>query len=848
MMTSRHTFRIATGIALCVGLPTLAFAASNDALENVLVSKRNGVTTVQIWPACQMDYQGHTPTEAGTELRISVRAGSDCAELLSEVSTEMYRRSELRLANIKEITFDKVGGSGEYISLFFSAAQKFDVRQHPVGWIEIDVDMNVASTSLAANAPPPLRAAPSPPAPLPALVTSIPAVPASSRRPQPARQQVAPSATGDFVIQLGVFSSTDDAIAQILRTDTDHFAYTTEFTVNGKTWHGLQLGFFESETAAETVLGELRKTFPDSWVRYVDRDEAALARASGELRAGDADQVPAVQVARTAPIDSSELQSLMAGGREALLAQQYPLAISRYTTVLQYPDHPYRADARENIGIAFERHGQPENSLAEYRAYIAEFPDNDATARVGDRLTSLQTAIPAPKQTAIAPPRTDTSEWNVLGGISQYYWRNQEQLVHDGNNIVNSSGVLAMGDLTATRSGERFDVLARFNGAYQFNLVEFDDRGNIGWVSDAYISINDRSLNVEGRLGRQKRRSDGVLGRFDGVAADYHWKPGISISASAGLPIESPRYISGSQRAFYAGAVHFDDLWDQLGISAYTHQQTVDGISDRQAIGSNLRYRNGPLQIVGLIDYDLSYGVLNSALVNANWRLANDWQVYGMFDFGAQPYLTTRNALIGQSATTIDELLGTYTEGQVRRLARDRTAQSHMASVGVTIPLRDRFKLKLDVSTRQSEGTAASGGVAAMPATGSQIYYNATLLSTDLLRQGGLTMLTTRYDSTRTRDSLLLLFDTRLPLGDALRINPRIQLRQISRRQDDTEQLVATPSLRVLYRWKKLMLDLEAGGHWSSRDLALDEFDPFTPEGTEVLLGGFVRLGYRLEF
>ena len=44
------------------------------------------------------------------------------------------------------------------------------------------------------------------------------------------------------------------------------------------------------------------------------------------------------------------------------------------------------------------------------------------------------------------------------------------------------------------------------------------------------------------------------------------------------------------------------------------------------------------------------------------------------------------------------------------------------------------------------------------------------------------------------------------------------------------------------------MFDLEAGGHWSSRDLPPGEIDPFTPDGVEVTTGLFLNLGYRWEF
>ena len=45
----------------------------------------------------------------------------------------------------------------------------------------------------------------------------------------------------------------------------------------------------------------------------------------------------------------------------------------------------------------------------------------------------------------------------------------------------------------------------------------------------------------------------------------------------------------------------------------------ADGLSDRQALGAG-RYRGTEWSVVVSVDYDVSYGVLNSALVSANWR------------------------------------------------------------------------------------------------------------------------------------------------------------------------------------------------------------------------------------
>lgn len=842
--------------ALFVGsvFPSVTIAAANTALDNILISKTSGVATVQIWPACRMRYVDHSPFDAGVELRIRVSMSPECAALLDGVVAERYSPSSLRLGGVEEVIFERFNPRDTFILLRFRDPQKFEIRQHSVGWIEVYVDTNVDSASL------PSTTAIPPPAANPSNATSSmlgslanrPARPIPSGQIQPSnRVNVSPSSTGDFVVQLGVFEDADRAVRALRATSTGHLAYRTDLVINDTTWHGLQLGFFDSEVAAEQVANQLRDDFPDIWVRYVDQDEALDARAAGDLRDNMQDEVVAVRVRSDIEMSGEQITALVAEGRRALLEQRYDDAVRLYTRAIEAPDHPHRAEAREMLGIAFERSGRSENAVAEYRVFLDDFPEELGAARVSGRLSALETAYPPPSF-AIGQndvKRADADSWQIYGGVSTYYWRNQEQLVHDGNYLVSSSGVLTLGDISASRRGERFDVLARLNGAYQVNLLDFDATGDIGWVSTAFVDVHDNQTRLRGRIGRQNRREDGVLGRFDGAGIGYQWKPNLYFSVSGGIPVDSPRYISDSNRYFYAASAKVEDLWGgRISASAYTQHQVVDSISDRQAVGGEVLYRGDAVSVFSLLDFDVSYNVLNTALVNATWQLDNGWSLSGRMDFGAEPYLTTRNALAGQTARTVDELLETFSEGQVRRLARDRTSQATALSIGVSAPIGEKFDLSLDATMRQVDATVTSGSVDAQPDTGNEFFLNATIVATSLLLDNDLLLVSFRYDALRTSDVSQLMLDSRLPISRSTRISPRLIVTHRDTLSNNSTQTIVTPSVRVLLRWGNVLFDLEAGGRWSNRDLPPLEFDPFTPDGTEELLGGFVNLGYRWEF
>ena len=840
-------------LLVAVLLPVLAHAEANVALDNILLSKVNGITTVQLWPSCRMRYVDHSPFDAGLEVRIRVSLGPDCNELFDDFLSERYAPSSLHLGNVAEIVFEHFNMRDTFLLLRFREPQKFDIRQHSVGWIEVHVDTTIPSGTLPAAVPPAIDAV----QPTQAAERTLPArQPRRSSRPpvsaRPSqRVNVAPSSTGDYVVQLGVFDDAGQAERLLATSGNSHFAYRTELVVNGQTWYGLQLGFFDSERDGEQVLDAVRDLFPDAWVRFVDADEAMAARAAGDLRQAQKDRTVAVAIRTDAELDESQITALMADGRAALLDRRYTEAVRTYTRVLEVAGHRHRAEAREMLAIALERSGRTRHAIAEYQAFLAEFPDEVGQARVADRLRSLE--VTQGGAVASVTPSADaatvgSSDWQLHGGISVNYWRNQEQLVHDGNYLVNSSGVLTLANVSVNGRGDRFDIVGRFNGAYQFNLVEFDRNGDIGWVSNAFVDVLDKRLGIQARAGRQTRRDDGVLGRFDGIGVRYQWKPDVFFSASAGLPVDSPRFVSGGERYFYAASARVEDLWNgRITANAFTHQQFVDGISDRQAIGGEIMYSGDALSVLSLLDFDASYNVLNSLLVSATWMLDNGWSLSGRVDVGAEPFLTTRNALNGQSVTSVEELLGTWTEGQIRTLARDRTAQGRTFTAGVSMPAGARFDFSFDATMRNLEATVASGGVAARPDTGNELFFNATMVASSLFLSNDLLITSLRHDVLASRDSTHLIIDARLPVSRTLRISPRVELSH-HERTDTSTQTVIKPSLRLLLRWGNVLFDLEAGGRWSNRELPPLELDPFTTDGTEELLGGYVSASYRWEF
>jgi hypothetical protein len=196
--------------------------------------------------------------------------------------------------------------------------------------------------------------------------------------------------------------------------------------------------------------------------------------------------------------------------------------------------------------------------------------------------------------------------------------------------------------------------------------------------------------------------------------------------------------------------------------------------------------------------------------------------------------------LIGQPVTTIDELLLTLTEDEIRQLAADRSASMQTYMLGVARPLFERFQISADVTVTQFDGAPASGGVPEFPDLGTEYYYYVSLIGSSLFTEGDVSILGLRYADGATAQTSTVFLDTRYPLTERLRINPRLalSLRQVS--ADDSEQWLARPALRLFYRMARhWQLELDVGGEWGSRDSAAESTDTSA---------WYMYMGYRTDF
>jgi hypothetical protein len=113
-----------------------------------------------------------------------------------------------------------------------------------------------------------------------------------------------------------------------------------------------------------------------------------------------------------------------------------------------------------------------------------------------------------------------------------------------------------------------------------------------------------------------------------------------------------------------------------------------------------------------------------------------------------------------------------------------------------------------------------SGGVAAIPSTGTEYYYAAHLIGTSLLMEGDLMAVNIGYADSYNANRYMFDLNTRFPLTRRLRIGPRLFTGYREATDRDSTRFTVRPTMRLNYRlFSNVELDFEGGAEWENHDL-----------------------------
>ena len=159
-------------------------------------------------------------------------------------------------------------------------------------------------------------------------------------------------------------------------------------------------------------------------------------------------------------------------------------------------------------------------------------------------------------------------------------------------------------------------------------------------------------------------------------------------------------------RYFYGVNVDIGPVAQAWSGNLYFLNQMINGVVDRRAMGTELRYANNGKNAFGLLDYDISYNALNIAMFNGTWVTESTTFTF-MADHRRTPYLQTSNALFGVPDASLS-VINSANESLLRAQAKAITATSDLFLVGVLHAVTKDWQLGGDIRLNRISGTQGS--------------------------------------------------------------------------------------------------------------------------------------------
>ena len=537
-------------------------------------------------------------------------------------------------------------------------------------------------------------------------------------------------------------------------------------------------------------------------------------------------------------LTEKQLDSLMQRAKTDFKNKKYNSSIRYFNALIASGENKYSQESLELLGLSRQRKGQKAHAVDSYEKYLLLYPEAEGSDRVRQRLAGLLTASKAPRQKIRMSTTEEKDEVTIYGSLSQFYQSNRTS-IDDVGAISTLSQLITFFDLTTLHGTTKFDHRYQITSDHVYDFIDSDDDSEFRFI-EAYYEFNYRKTGSSGRFGRQRLLIGGLLKRFDGLSAGYQFNPGMRLNVLGGFPVDIDNKSSiNKHKTFYGFTFETGTFLDHWSMNLFYFDQDNDGLTDRNSIGTEVRFRDGGKLLYGLVDYDLFYEEINILQLNTNIVFDHGRTAYMNAFLRKSPLLSTDNALIGREEQSIEELEKVLNHEQIYQLARDRTANSETVTVGGSQSLSEKFQVTADVTFAHVDATVASGGVLATPDTGTDYFFSTQLVANNFWMKSGTGVLGVRYYDTDLSSTISLIANTRFPVTRNWRINPRLQFD--SRKLNDGQSQQKLRALfRTDYRYlNDVRFDFEVG------------YDEASGESTGQLLGSndlFFTLGYRWDF
>lgn len=442
---------------------------------------------------------------------------------------------------------------------------------------------------------------------------------------------------------------------------------------------------------------------------------------------GLGDSVKAVQLANAKPLPAAAVvapptpevlanqeieassKALLVTAQSAFDSGQYDAATDSLNKLLNLPPNGSSRKAQELAGLARLNAGDKARAATEFETFLKLYPTGPDSDRVRQLVATLPKIGPAPELVAKvdAPPTSTTSGTAssfFYGGNSATCTEDKQSSLLGCQELLNQNAQLS--SATQKQLQTSLDLNWRFRDTEKDMRFVFRDSSTADFLKNTskerltalYFDYKSLTKGANIRLGRQSPTGGGVLYRFDGVQAGYSFAPKWKVNGVIGKPTDA---LLDAKRQFYGMSVDAEALTKELSGSAFLLEQTIDGETDRRAIGADLRFFKGGLSASSQLDYDLMIKKVNIASIQGNWQVNDMTSFNVLLDRRTTPILTLGNILFFQTtvaARRVSDLLGTQTVEQLRDTVNVNTAYQNQFRIGATRVLNANWQTGADFS------------------------------------------------------------------------------------------------------------------------------------------------------
>ena len=642
--------------------------------------------------------------------------------------------------------------------------------------------------------------------------------------------------------------------------------YTQNSVHDGVTRIDLVMGFFRTENDAEQVRLRAQAQFPNARVM-------ALAASLPQEGAAPMAAAPAAAQAQVdvnvADVDGQGA-ALLAKAQAALDGRRYQEAIDATNKALMLPPNPSTPAAQELIGLAWEALGKPDKARTEYQLYLRLYPQGEALARVEQRLAAIAgNAGAATATTATNGLKPEKKRMSATGSVSQYYYGGQtktDSLVNiatgiDQNTLTRTNQSVLVSSWDATGRYETDDSITKLvmRGAHSDNLATTSSLSSTtqGLVSAAYVDYRDIKSRTDVRVGRQSAIGGSLFGLFDGVSMARPVSEHYKFDAMVGVPANT--LVNAPQQSMAGAVLEADNLFEHWGGSMSLVEQTTEGISDRRAIGTEIRYFGESVSMFTQLDYDINFNELNALTLQGSFQAPWDTTVTMLVDDRKAPSLQLSDALISSGSSSLGTLLDRLNPSLndplrttlqcspsmsaldcAHRSALATAAQAKQAMVSFSRALSAKWQGSMDLHYSEVGALPAVGNFQAQPATGAQYNVSFQLTGSNLYSSRDISGFNISQVTSDTMNGTQFGYNNLTGfMGDKLSLEPSIRFYT---QTDNTQTKISrvSPGLRVSYKLSD-RANLMAEGIYES-----SQTDGLTNHETSESY--FFYFGYRYDF